>query len=87
MRVTGGVMRMPGVGVRFGRAVLFEFIECLFIGVVLLCEFGFIEVIRWIVIAEVRVFEDIFFGFESCVTIGVFEVGCVVRCLFGVFFF
>ena len=77
MRMPLGVMRMPGVGMGFGRAVLFEFVEGLFVGVVLLCEFGFIEVIRWIVIAEVRVFEDIFFGFESC----------VVRCLFGVFCF
>jgi len=111
MRVTGGVMRMPGVGVRFGRAViswrvrfgralLFEFIESLFVGVVLLREFGFVEVIRWIVIAEIGVFEDIFFGLESCVAgiegvaigscicVAVFGgVAGIGRCLFGVFLF
>jgi hypothetical protein len=67
-------MGMSGVGMGFGRAALFKRIERLFVGVITLCQLGFIEVIRRIVVAEVRVFEDIFFGGESRITgIGLVE--------------
>jgi len=60
-----GVMRLGRVMMR-GGTFLFQFIESFFIRVIALGQFSFVEIIRRIVVAEIRIACDVFFGLLMC---------------------